>query len=265
MPPVLQKQQEAERQLPQHPPVFLVWPAVLAPLGQGSQVVSRLTASGHESDSGERVNASGHSDLPGGQGNAFADGATSSGQQTANGHGETGIDPRIETGLSVTESFHAATGHEKRATWTMTGVDALDREREEERERERRRRPRELLDHDLALLSFHAPRSKDREPREDNTRGRDSEVSRGGETSKSLSIPHVVERAVRNGERQPRQRRGKGESAASGQLPLHPLPKEKEKQERAPDDCPEALPPLSLDLDRAGGEEAPLDTTQGAP
>ena len=45
-------------------------------------------------------------------------------------------------------------------------------------------------------------------------------IARGGETPKSPSIPHVVERAVRNGERQPRQRRGKGESAASGQLPL---------------------------------------------
>ena len=102
------------------------------------------------------MTASGHSDLPSGQGNAYADGATGSGQKTA-----TGIDPRIETGLSMTESFHAATGsgqktttgHEKRATWTMT------REREEERERELRRRPRELLVHDLALVSFRAPRS----------------------------------------------------------------------------------------------------------
>ena len=114
--------------------MFLVWPAVLAPQpasGQGSQVVARVTASGHESDSGERVTTSCHSDLPGGQGNAFADDATGSGQKTTTGHAESGIDPRIETGLSVTESFHAATGHsvsghEKRATWTMTGVDALD-------------------------------------------------------------------------------------------------------------------------------------------
>ena len=138
-----------------------------------------MTASGNESNSGERVTASGHSDLPGGQGNAFADGATGSGQLTATGHAESGIDPRIETGLSVTESFHTTTGHgvsghEKRATWTMTVVDALDLfdcEREEERERERWRRPRELLVRDLALLSFRAPRSEDREPREDSTRG----------------------------------------------------------------------------------------------
>ena len=141
------------------------------------------------------MTASGHSDIPGGQGNAFADGATGSGQKTAtghaeSGHGATGIDPRIETGHIVTGSFHAVTGsgqktatghgasgHEKRATWTMTSVDALDHEREEERERELRRRPRELFIRDLALLSFRAPRSEDREPREDNTRGRDSEVS----------------------------------------------------------------------------------------
>ena len=38
LPPTLQKQQEAERQPPQHPPAFLVWPAVLA----------LLTASGQE-------------------------------------------------------------------------------------------------------------------------------------------------------------------------------------------------------------------------
>ena len=113
---MLQKQQEAERQPPQHPPVFLVWPAVLAPLpasGQGSQVVARVTASGHES-------VCDHSDLPGRQGNAFADGATGSGQLTATGHAESGhseagINPRIETGLSVTESFHAATGSGQRS------------------------------------------------------------------------------------------------------------------------------------------------------
>ena len=34
---------------------------------------------------------------------------------------------------------------------------------------------------------------------------------------------------------------------------------------RAPDDSLEAPPPLSLNLDRAGGEEAPTDKTPGAP
>ena len=103
-----QKQQEAERQPPQHPPVFLVWPAVLAPLpenGQESQVVALVTASSHESDSGKPMTATSHSDLPGGQGNVFADNVIGSGQKTAtghaeSGHGETGIDPRIETGLN---------------------------------------------------------------------------------------------------------------------------------------------------------------------
>ena len=32
-----------------------------------------------------------------------------------------------------------------------------------------------------------------------------------------------------------------------------------------PDESPEALPPLSLDRGRAGGEGAPPDTTPGAP
>ena len=56
LPSTLEKQQEAERQPPQHPPAFLVWPAVLALLpanGQERQVVARATASGHESDLGE--------------------------------------------------------------------------------------------------------------------------------------------------------------------------------------------------------------------
>ena len=60
------------------------------------------------------MTATGHSNLPGGQGNAYADDVTGSGQKTATGHtesgpGETGIDPRIEIGLSENESFHAAT------------------------------------------------------------------------------------------------------------------------------------------------------------
>ena len=140
----------------------------------------------------------------------------------------------------------------------MTGVDALNREREEERERERRRRPRELLVRDLALLSFRAPRSEDQEPREDNTRGRDSEVSldsprrracgeEWGETTEAEAQEGGVccERAA------PTSPAPEGE----GEAGVRPL---------APDDCPEALPPLSLDLGRTGGEGAPLDTTPGA-
>ena len=50
---------------------------------------------------------------------------------------------------------------------------------------------------------------------------------------KTPSNSHVVERAVRTGESQRHRRRGKGASAASGQLPLRPPPKEQEKQERA--------------------------------
>ena len=34
---------------------------------------------------------------------------------------------------------------------------------------------------------------------------------------------------------------------------------------RAPDERPETLPPLSLDLGRAGGEEASRDAAPGAP
>ena len=83
------------------------------------------------------MTASGHASLPGGQGNSFADDASGSGQPTAtahveSGHGVTGIGPRIETGHAETESFHATatalgvSGHEQRATRTMTVADALD-------------------------------------------------------------------------------------------------------------------------------------------
>ena len=85
------------------------------------------------------MTASGHSDLPGGQGNAYADDVTGSGQKTATGHAETGIDPRIETGLPKNESAHVESGsgqktatnrdvtaHGQRATTTMTALDALD-------------------------------------------------------------------------------------------------------------------------------------------
>ena len=63
--------------------------------------------------------------------------------------------------------------------------------------------------------------------------GNHGRIKRGSKTPKSLSIPHVVEHAVRNGERQPKQRHGQGESTATEQLPLHQLPKEMEKRERA--------------------------------
>ena len=90
------------------------------------------------------MTATGHRDFPGEQGNAYADDVTGSGQKTATGHeesgpGETGIDPRIETGLPENESVCAesgsgqktatdldATAHGKRATETMTAFDALD-------------------------------------------------------------------------------------------------------------------------------------------
>ena len=90
------------------------------------------------------MTASGHSDLPGWQGNAHADDVTGSGQTTAtghteSGHGETGIEPRIETGLPDIESAHVergsgqktatareATAHGQIANMTMTALDALD-------------------------------------------------------------------------------------------------------------------------------------------
>ena len=164
------------------------------------------------------MTVSGHADLLGGQGNAYADGATGSGQQTATGHAESG---HVET-----ESFHAASGHEKRAKRTMTGVDPLD------------------------LLTANGKRSESENYGDvhesysfvtwpsypslllDLKIGNHGRITRGGKTPKSPSNSHVVERAVRIGERHRSRRRGKWESTVSGQLPLRPLPKEKEKEKR---------------------------------
>ena len=191
------------------------------------------------------MTASGHADLPGGQGNAYADGATGSGQQTAtgpaeSGHGVTGIDPRIETNHAKTESFHAtsgsgqktatapgASGHEKRAKRTMTGVDALDLltangKRSESENYGDVHESYSFVTWPSYPSLFHDPKI-----------GNHGRITRGGKTPKSPSNSHVVERAVRIGERHRSQRRGKWESTASGQLPLCPLPKLKEKRERA--------------------------------
>ena len=63
--------QEAERQMPPHPPGAHVWPAVQLPQpasGQEKQVIARLTASGHASDSGERAIANDRAAPPIGMG-----------------------------------------------------------------------------------------------------------------------------------------------------------------------------------------------------
>ena len=183
--------------------------------------------------------ASGHSDLPGGQGNAYADGVTGSGQLTA-----TGIDPRIKTGLSVNESFHAATSHgvsgyEKRATGTMTVVDALDlltvngKRRESENDCDVHGSYSSVTE-----LSYPSsvPRSEDREPREDSTRGRDSEVSLDSSRRRACGEEwgETTEAAAREGgvcceQAGPASPAPEGE----GEAGAHP---------RAPDESPETLP-----------------------
>ena len=222
------------------------------------------------SDSGERATASGHADLPSGQGNAYADGATGSGQQTTprhatSGHGVIGIDPRIETGHVETESSHAASGsgpktatapgasgHEKRAKRTMTGVDALDlltangKRNESENYGD--------VHESYLYVAWPSYPSLLLDPKIENhgrinTRWQDSEVS--------LEFPRRGTCGENWGETPKSEAREKGvysERAA----PTPPAPEgEAEARPRAPDDSPEAPPPLSLDLDRAGGEEAP--------
>ena len=231
LPPTLQKQQEAERQPSQHPPVFHVWPAVLALLtasGQERQVVARVTASDHESDLGERVTASGHPDLPGRQGTRTLNDVTGSSQTTAtrhteSGHGKTDIDPRIDTGLPAIESAHVESGSGPKTAPT-----------------------REALSYPH---EHHDPKI-----------GSHERIKRGSEPPKAPTIPHIVERAARNGESQPRSVAGIKKDRCDRATYSSPAPEgasEARACSRATDNSPEALPPLSLDLNPAGGEEAP--------
>ena len=97
------------------------------------------------------------------------------------------------------------------------------------------------------------------------TRGR---IKRGSKRLKTPSNSHVVERAVRIGERQQTRRSGKTASAAREPTPAPPPPEgggEEGASPHATDKCPEALPPLSPDQSRAGGEEAPHKNTRCTP
>ena len=93
-------------------------------------------------------------------------------------------------------------------------------------------------------------------------------MTRGSKRLKTPSNSHVVERAVRIGESQQTRRSGKRASAAREPTPAPPPPEgggEEGASPHATDKCPEALSPLSPDQSRAGGEEAPLKKTLGAP
>ena len=140
--------QEAERQTPPHPPGAHVWPAVQLPRpasGQEKQVIARLTASGHASDSGERAIANDRAAPPDRHGNAHAHGGSGSGQKTAtahakSGHGVTDIDPRIETRHDATESLHAESGSGQK-TATAHSVRRPREERDTDDDRLPRSRP----------------------------------------------------------------------------------------------------------------------------
>ena len=73
---------------------------------------------------------------------------------------------------------------------------------------------------------------------------------------------------MRIGESQQTRRSGKRASAAREPTPAPPPPEgggEEGASPHATDKCPEALPPLSPDQSRAGGEEAPHKNTRCTP
>ena len=164
--------------------------------------------------------------------------AIGSGQKTATGLGETGIDPRIETSLLENESRSdpkIATARGRTATERMTACDALDRLTANGKRSESENdghghdscpTESELYDPSLFL---------------DPKIGKHGRIEQGSGPSKLLSTHHDAERAVMSREKQPRKRRGQGESAATEQPPPPQLPKALKRQRRATDECPETL------------------------
>ena len=135
-------------------------------------------------------------------------------------HVESGSGQKTATDLDET-------AHGKRATATMTAFDALDlltaNGKRSESENDGYGHENYSTVNELPYPSVLL----------DPKIGNHERITRRSGPPKSLSIPHVVERAARNGERQLRKRSGQGKSAATEQLPLHQLPKEPEKRERA--------------------------------
>ena len=117
-PPPLQEPQEAERQAPPHPPGLHVWPVVLLPRlasGQEKQVIARLTASSHASDSGERAIANDRAAPPDGQGNAHAHGGSGSGQKTATAHAESDHEKSVTRTMTASHAHDLLTANGKRS------------------------------------------------------------------------------------------------------------------------------------------------------
>ena len=150
-----------------------------------------------------------------------------SGQKTATGHAEsclseTGIDPRIKTGLPKSESVragsrsapkiataHGATARRRTATEKTTASDALvrltangKRSESENDGHGHESCPTESGLYDPSL--FLNPKIR-----------KHGRIEKRSGPPKLLSTHHVAERAVMSGEKQPRKRRGQGKSAAN--------------------------------------------------
>ena len=230
------------------------------------------------SSEGDRVTASGHGDFPDEQGIANAPSLTGSDPKNVTGHGESdpdesGSGPKTATDLAETPSEskhnatdsgqktaigHTATARGRTATETSPGDDVLDRERKEEPERERQDWSREPPGRERAPQSFPVPRSEDRETREDRERERTAEASPDSPHRRACSDEQgkVTEEAARTG----------GVHCEQA-VPPSSAPEGAEEtgaRSHAPDERPDTLPSLSLDLGRAGGEEASRDAAPGA-
>ena len=204
-----------------------------------------MTVSDHESGEEDRVTAKGHDNLLDKQGIANAVDTISSSPKTATDHvesdlGETGSDPRIATALPESESERneigsgpktttdpVATASGRTATETRLAVNALDRltasGKQSESENDGNCHESWPTESQLCNTSLFLDLKIGKHGRIENRSG----------PTKTLLTHHVTEHAAMSRERQPRKRRGQGESAANEQPPHPQLPKGPSRQRRA--------------------------------
>ena len=197
--------------------------------------------SGHENDEGDHVAANGQDDLPGEQGITNAVDEIGSGQKTTTGHiesglDETGINPKIETGLPESKrdgrgsdpkiaTNHVTPVRGRTATKKTTASDTLDRLTANGKRSESDGHGHESCSTESGLYDsslFLDPKI-----------GKHGKIEKRSSPPKLLSTLHVVESAAMSGEKQPRKRRGQGESTATEQPPSLQLPKKLKRQRRA--------------------------------
>ena len=188
-------------------------------------------------DRRERRGRSRGRELPGELGNEHAVDVIGSGQKTGTGHGESGLPENESVHVENGSDPKIATARGRTATEKTTAVDALDllTANGKRSENENDGHGHESCP-SVSVLSYPSVLL-------DPKIGNHGRIQSGSGPPKLLSVPHVVERAVRNGEKQPRKRSRQGASAANKQPPAPEAAEEAEARSLATHERLETLPP----------------------